>query len=318
MTGFQNSMQYAPAPGIEGDWASANPHASMLASPGALISGPSGVTIGRFAWAGPTGIVQNNGASAMNGAGRLGFVHKTQPALITTWLAGSTMVLQPGISMVLFNRGDVFCRFAGGATPNQKVYANYADGSALAAAAGSPPDTPNTTAGTIQNATNATVVASIAPVNPFDGKNLGGIMTVTAITGTIPIGAIMSGGSTVVTGTQVLEQLSGTPGGVGVYLVSIAQTVASATLTATWGVFTAAATQTGLYNIGDLLTGSNVAALTQILSFLTGTGGVGTYAVTPGNTISVGQTINAYTAVETPWYVETYAAAGELAKISVR
>jgi hypothetical protein len=316
MSGFQTAINYQPAVGIEGDWCSANPHASMLASAGQLVSGPNGVTAGRFAWADGAGIVRNNGSYAMSGFGRLGFMHRDQPALITTWLAQSTMLVQPNIEVALLARGDVWCKFAAGALPNQKVYANYADGTALALATGSAPDAVSTTAGTIQDATKA-MTASITPLNPFNGQMLGGIMTVTSITGTFPIGAIISGGS-VVTGTQVLEQLSGTPGGIGTYLVSIAQTQASAALTATWGLFTAAATQTGVYSIGDTLTGANIAAGTQIFSIITGTGGVGTYAVTPGNTISVGQTVNAYTAVETPWYVETYAAAGELAKISVR
>ena len=145
-------------------------------------------------------------------------------------------------------------------------------------------------------------------------------MTVSAVgSGTLYVGGILSG-SGVVTGTQILQQISGATGGVGVYEVSIAQTVASTTISETYGLFTAVSALTGAYAIGDILAGTGgggVTAGTQITALGTGTGGLGTYIVQTTQTVT-SSTITSSGAVETNWHVDTFANAGELAKISVR
>ncbi|VDY44620.1 Uncharacterised protein [Salmonella enterica subsp. enterica serovar Daytona] len=50
MNTFQTHMNQYPAPGIPGAFASDNPHASYVAGEGALITGPDGLVIARFAW----------------------------------------------------------------------------------------------------------------------------------------------------------------------------------------------------------------------------------------------------------------------------
>ena len=130
---FQQSINNQPAPAIEGDWCSANPRSSTLAGAGVLISGPLGVTAGRFAWADSSGVVRSSG-----GLGRLGFVHRDQISLITAWLGKSSMLVLPNVEITMFATADVWMRFAAGASPLQKVYANFADGSAYAAASGAP------------------------------------------------------------------------------------------------------------------------------------------------------------------------------------
>ncbi|MCV5473623.1 hypothetical protein OFN43_32725, partial [Escherichia coli] len=50
MSGFQSVINQQQAPGVEGDFASANPKASLLAGEGALVAGANGVVVGRFAW----------------------------------------------------------------------------------------------------------------------------------------------------------------------------------------------------------------------------------------------------------------------------
>lgn len=47
--GFQTKVNRQQAPAIAGDFASANPRASMLATEGTLVAGVSGVTVGVFA-----------------------------------------------------------------------------------------------------------------------------------------------------------------------------------------------------------------------------------------------------------------------------
>ena len=341
MSGFQTTINYQPAVGIEGDWASANPFGSFIAPAGGLTAGPLGVTAGRFAWADMAGVVRNigsyaaaaNGATflggstayaATNGIGQVGFVHRDQLSLITTWMAQQTMTVVPGSEMTMLDAGDVWCKFAAGATPGQKVYAYYADGTAYAAATASAPS------GTVATSTLATatasLTASIAPAQPFNGAFPYGIMTVTVVgSGVVYPGAKLSGGATV-SGTQVLEQLSGTAGGVGTYLVSIAQTVASRTITATYGLLTLGATPSGVTPaLGQVVTGTDstntIATGTQITAFIAGGVGSGaTFACSgvaaPSDMSSA--TVTLASAVETSWYVKTYAAAGELAKISVR
>lgn len=49
MNTFQTHMNQYPAPGIPGAFASDNPHASYVAGEGALITGPDGLVIARFA-----------------------------------------------------------------------------------------------------------------------------------------------------------------------------------------------------------------------------------------------------------------------------
>ena len=86
---FQTSVRSGPAPGVEGDFASANPRSNFLAGPGGLVAGLAGLVIGRFAWVsnlrvdanGAPAIADNFGAGAPNG-----FVHREQQALITGYL----------------------------------------------------------------------------------------------------------------------------------------------------------------------------------------------------------------------------------------
>lgn len=318
MTGFQTTMNSQPAIGIEGDFCSTNPRFSLLASPGGLVAGPNGVSVGRFAWADGDGVV------SYGGNGRIGFIHRSQLSLIfPTSLTGAnawpgpqtTMLVVPNAEMSMINSGDVFCRFAAGATVGQKVYANFADGTAVAAATGSPAGA-TSTGNTIS-----------AQTNSFTGGIQNGLLTVVGpVTGTIYPGTIISG-TNVVAGTQIQEQvtplLAGeTTGGVGRYLVSIddGQVVANGTaISGSYGLFTDTTHGTGTFALGDTLTGSSVAAGTTITAFGTGTGAnnSGTYIVSPSGTTST-TTITAATDYETNWYVDSYAGAGELAMISTR
>lgn len=307
---FQQSINSQPAPAIEGDFASVNPRSAMTATAGGLVAGPLGVQVGRFAWADDDGVVRNIGGG---GYGRIGFVHRDQPALITSWLARSTLIATPGYEMNLFVSGDFWARFAAGALVGQKVYANYADGSCYAAATGSPPASGAATGSIAAGA--ASFTGSVAPANPFNTDEQGGILTVSAMTsGTIQPGGTLSG-TNVISGQRILSQLSGTPGGVGTYELAFANTVASEAMTEAYGVFTAASGLTGVFSIGDVLSGTGITVPTQITALGTGNGGLGTYIVNSA-TVVTSTAITSAGAFETGFYVDTYAAAGELAIIS--
>lgn len=127
---FQKTLNHDLPVGIEGDFASTNPYHTVLAGEGALKAGADGVVIGAFAWADPsTGLVSNK--QVQNGI--LGFVRRDNTALITQYLAESSLIIPAGFGITLYDGGDFWARFEGGATVGQKVFASIADGSVVAA-----------------------------------------------------------------------------------------------------------------------------------------------------------------------------------------
>lgn len=129
--GFQKTINIQPAPAVEGDFASANPRASVLAGEGAFIADTAGVTVGRFAWADSSGLVTNAGAGAPTG-----FVHREQQALITAWLGETSMLVPEGLPITLHNEGDFWVKTLTVATVGQKVFASLTTGEVKTDAAG--------------------------------------------------------------------------------------------------------------------------------------------------------------------------------------
>jgi hypothetical protein len=129
---FQQSVNLQPAPAVAGDFASANPRASMLAGPGALVAGAAGVTVGVFAWASAAGLVGNVQVAGLG----YGFVHREQQALITAFLGETSNLVPAGFPITLHKAGDFWGKFAAPAAVGQKVFASITDGTLSAAAAG--------------------------------------------------------------------------------------------------------------------------------------------------------------------------------------
>lgn len=128
--GFQTHLNNDLPVGVEGDFASTNPHRSMLAGEGQIKAGDKGVVVGSFAWFDPeTGLATN--AKVDNGL--IGFVRRDNTALINEYLAESSLTIPKGFVVTLYDGGDFWARFAGGAMVGQKVYANTTDGSVVAA-----------------------------------------------------------------------------------------------------------------------------------------------------------------------------------------
>lgn len=314
MTGFQRQVNVLQAPAVEGDFASANPRQVVLAGPGALVAGPLGATVARFAWLSYGGIDGDGAPAQVNnfGSGPVsGFIHREQQALITTYLAESGMVIPAGFPVTLFDSGDFWVKNNGttNAVPGQKCFANYSDGKSSFAAAAATPSTASVV-GTIAAAT-ASVTGSIA----------GNVLTVTAVgSGALVPGGTLSGtgGGGVASGTQIVSQLSGSTGGIGTYSVSIAgQSVSSTTITETYGLLTVASVNSGTIGVGDVLaSGTAVTTGTIITGLGTGTGLTGTYYVSPTQNSTPSITITAALAVETKWYARSFGLPGELVKIS--
>lgn len=303
MADLPNQINAQPAPAVAGDFCSHNPRWSVNAGPGGLVAGVGGVTVGRFAWWDTVNhtTVLNSGAGAPTG-----FVHREQQALITAYLANASNVVPQGFGVTLMSGGD-FWVLNDGATEaliGQKAYASLANGKINFAATGSPTQ-------------GASVTASIAAsTGSFTGSIADNIMTITAVgSGVVVAGGTLSG-TGIVTGTMVVAQLSGTAGGVGTYSVNIGeQTVASTTISETYGTMTVTAVGSGALSIGGVLAGSSVTAGTYITAFGTGSGGTGTYIVSV-NTVVSSTTITETSTVETKWICMSQGLAGELVKIS--
>lgn len=123
---------------------------------------------------------------------------------------------------------------------------------------------------TIDNGSGAagtTLTVSAVASATFTGTGSGTNLTASAVTGTICVGAVVSG-TGVTGGTTIVSQISGVPGGAGVYVTSIATTSSGASLTAT-----------GVLGVGQFIYGASVPTGTYITALGSGTGGTGTYTV---------------------------------------
>lgn len=306
MSGFQTQVAGVPAPAVEGDLASSNPRFAVLAGPGGFIAGASGVTIGRFAWTIYQNLDPDNAAQIVNSFGIgsvLGFVpRQPNPALITTFLADASMSLPAGFGVSVYAGGDFWVKNNGStlAQVGMKAYAKFTDGSASFAATGSP----------ISSTLSASSIAAATGIS-CTGSISGNTLTVTAVSaGTLVPGAILTG-SGVATGTQITAQLSGTAGGVGTYSVSIPeQSVASTTISGTYGVLTVGA-GSGTVLTGGIIAGSSASSGTVVWGQLTAT----TWVVSPSQSVA-SATLTETQNVETKWIAMSAGGAGELVKIS--
>lgn len=128
--GFQTVINQQPAPAVEGDFASANPMATVLPSDGVMVAGVGGVIVGRFAWV--TGsLVTNAGAGVP-----AGFIHRNQQAVMFDLLSEATMVIPEGFAVTIHNAGDFWARTTSNALVGQKVYASNTTGEIVTAASG--------------------------------------------------------------------------------------------------------------------------------------------------------------------------------------
>lgn len=302
---FQTQVNGLPAPGIEGDFADFNPRYTALSGPGGMVAGSAGVNIGKFCWFSYQGIDPDNAPTVVNSFGFGGVPDGLVPrpgqqAIITQYLAESSMQINQGLPVWVMTSGGLWVKNTGSAlaTRGLKAYAKFSDGTVTFAATGSP-TTVSLTTSSIAAATAISVTGSIS----------GNVLTVTAVsTGTVVPGAILTG-TNVATGTQVVSQLSGTAGGIGTYALNIAeQSVASETISGTYGILTVGA---GTPVQGGVLSGSGVTTGTVVWGQLSAT----TWAVSPSQTAS-STTITENVNVETKWYSVSSGGVGELVKIS--
>jgi hypothetical protein len=312
--GFQTQVYNQEAQAVAGDRASQNAIMTFNAGPGGLVADVAGVIVGNFAWViPPTDPDGTNSIATQAGGGGAvaGFVYNWTQGLNTVFLSDASLLIPQGLPVALATRGDFWAinSGSGAVTPGMKAYANFGTGAVTFAATGSP-TLASAASGSSIAASTFSVTASIQ----------NDIMTVTAVgSGTVVRGATISG-TGIVTGTQVTGQLSGTPGGVGVYTLSPSQqkAIASQTVSGTYGTMTVGTMTTGTaFSVGQTLqaTGSVVAG-TQVTQLLTGTGGNGSTFAVSNNTVVASQVINANGNVETNWAAASAGVGGSLIKMT--
>lgn len=282
---FPRVVNVQPAIAVEGDFSSANTNRfSVIAGPGAFISGAAGLTVGAFAWADSTFTFLNS-----FGSGPVtGFISREgQRADIVVPGPGypdASMTILGGSYITAFSGGDFYVRNmgTGPSAIGNKVYANFATGLASFAATGTPP-----AAASVTGSIAANVVTASGASNSATAAIAGTTMTVSAIGSGTVLGAGQSvAGSGVAGGTTIVSQLTGTAGSTGTYTVSIGQTVASTAMTISGGGLTVSAVTSGTLAVGQTLSGTGIAAGTTITGLGTGTGGDGTYAISLPSTAS--------------------------------
>ena len=300
MTGFQKQVNLTPAPAVAGDFASSNPRATVLAGPGGLVAGALGVTVGKFAWVDDDGVTVQSFGTATKAP--QGFVHREQQALIQQYLAESGMNIPQGFPVVLHNEGDFWAKLAGdnAATIGAAIYADYATGEVTAVAA----------------STGASATGAIGAT--FTASGVGTNLTVSAVTGLISVGDTLGTTTGITAGTTILSQTSGTPGGAGVYVTSVATTISAATATSFGNVLNVSAVGSGTLAIGDPVSGTGIPSGAVIASQVSGTtGGVGVYTLDQRATAYAASTaVTVVAGVLTSWKAQSVAAVGELVKIS--
>lgn len=276
--GFPRTVNVQAAPAVLGDFCDRNPRSTVDNGAGGFVAGPNGLAVGLFSWADSTNLFLNNfGVGAPTG-----FIHRDQQALITAFLGDDSLVIPAGYQATAFNAGGFWVLNAGVSTSaiNQVAYANNANGSVTFGAAGSPPTSASVTGSIAANTTSAGTIA----LNAFTGSISGTTLTVSAVaTGALAPGQLVSGGLTD-PATTIVAQLTGTAGAAGTYQVSVNQTVASGAMTTSGGTLTVGGTITGVFAVGQTLSGTGVTAGTTITNLISGTGGAGTYAVSIAQT----------------------------------
>lgn len=298
--GFQKQVNANQAPAVAGDFASANPRASVLAGAGGLIAGAGGVTVGKFAWVDDDGITVFNHGTATRKPD--GFVHREQQAMITTYLAEASNVIPEGMPVVLHSEGDFWATVTGAtaATLNASVFADYDTGDITIGAA----------------STGASVTGSIGATFTASADTDATRLVVTSVTGQISVGDTVSG-TGITAGTTVVSQVSGTTGGAGTYQLSAANTASAATVTAFGVTMKVTAVGSGVLHVGDAVSGTGVPSGAVIATIVSGSGGVGVYTLdTRATAYAASTTITAVAGVDTTWKAKSIAAVGELVKIS--
>lgn len=294
--GFQDRVNLYQPLAVAGDFASANPYATVYAADGAFVAGPNGVTVGKFAWVSADGrTVTSYGENTSTPY----FVHRNQQASLPNYLQEFGNTILGGFPLALMEAGDFFALVEGAtaATVGASVYARNSDGGIVIGAA----------------PTGASATASIGAT--FTATATGTSLAVTSVTGKISVGDVISG-----TGVPAGTTITAGPGagGAGAYTTSVATTAAAATVTSFGNVLHVTAVGSGVLNIGDAISGTGVPTNASIASQLSGSAGsTGDYTISiPASAYAASTTVTVVDGTLTKFVAKSVAAVGSLVVIS--
>lgn len=253
--GFQTTINDYQAPGVPGDFASLNPYSSVLAGNNALVAPAGGLTVGNFFWVGPQGQTSQSFVAGW----QIAFLGRNEQALITQFLQEATMVVPSGFMVTGFNGGDFWANFPAGATVGGFVFADPNDGTPVSNTTNSAPTLGTATASAgfsgTANLTSGSAVLTVA----------------TVVHGIVTVGDTVTDsttGANIPAGTTILNQLTGTAGGVGTYTMSAnaGGSGTGDTIATSSAVMLVTAVSAGALNVGDVITGTAVSAGTTLVA----------------------------------------------------
>lgn len=211
---FQTTALVEPAPGLEGGWASVNPHTSMLnpnngdptiSAYSSWKVGAAGATVGRFCFCDTTtGLVTS--AHPGTATVRVGFLHRYHPVLIPGYTGQSYSTLYAGQEADPADAGDFWVRIAAGSAPGPTLYASFADGSAIPAAAAATTTYSVTTTNGSPNLTG--VGAGAFAGQPITGTGIPANTYLVSVTGTTAVMSANATASGTVTATATTTVLT--------------------------------------------------------------------------------------------------------------
>jgi hypothetical protein len=270
--GFQTTINDYQAPGQPGDFASLNPFSSVLAGNNALVAPAGGLAVGNFFWVGPDGSTSQSFVAGW----QIAFLGRNMQALITDFLGEATLVVPQGFMVTGFNGGDFYANFPAGAHVGDYVFADPNDGTPVSNTANSAPTLGTATAsagfsGTANLASGSAVLTVATVVHGI--VSVGDVVTDSTTAGNIPAG------------TTILNQLTGTAGGVGTYTMSANAAGAGTgdTIACTSANVLVTAVASGALNVGDKFTGTAVSAGTTIVNQVAPFNGVANTTNASGN-----------------------------------
>lgn len=144
----------------------------------------------------------------------------------------------------------------------------------------------------IMGSTIGTVTGSIG--GTFTCTSSSTTLTVSAVlTGSLQVGDVVSGTdgtNSLSAGCSIVQQLTGTPGGIGTYKLSAAATpgnLSSCTVTSLSTTLNVTVDSATVISAGDVITGSGITANTYVVAQISGTtGGIGLYTLSNSMTVA--------------------------------
>ena len=325
---FQRQVNINQAPGFIGAIASMNPIATVVAGPGGLVAGASGVIVGRFAWntypnSASATITGNPGQASnqcLTGKVPDGFIGNLQEGLITIWLNDSSLLVPSGYGVTEYNRGDFWAlNTMSDASISNKVFANLLDGQVTTAPAGSfltqAPGSTALGAATLVAGSYALVVTGNTSGTFAPGQTVTGVG--------IPYDTIIESGTIGATGTFQMTQPA-TVSGTAVVVNAVALegnggAVCSSVSSSSSTTMTINTVTSGSIYPGQLVQGiTSVPAGTYIVSLGTFNGTSGTVILSQATTGTItAQACNFTPWIETSWFVKSVGNVGDIIKIGV-